>query len=356
MLACIVHYILEIRDFKKKKRARKRVKKWVILCVLVTLPVMLGLLVLAVMMSIFSTNLHNNRNAYTLEASSYLQMHCPYPCKGTFVAPIFIGKFSSFWYKSVTITQKHLDPGSSPYSPLHMKVFKMPAHQLRTYNNHYYNHSNRDVIILDFYALKGSTVNFTVFVNSTSFTSSGSVTLTISNNCTQSESVIFTRPLKVGPSELKRFFVKFVAPHNSYYYITTLIGHSNNAEIVSFDFDIHLRFLNASDWTGMEHQSSSTADPLNFRLGDSIFQPRDYIVVANITYVDNVDYRSHSQLRVTKHYRKFVYVVPAMVAGGVMFLGTTCVVLVCVCCYIVRKIIRRKRRGNELYDYSKHID
>lgn len=346
----------EKQDRKKKKKVRKHLKRCVGACIFISVPILLGLVVFAMMMGIFSTNLHGK--SYILETSSYLQMHCPYPCTGTSIAPILVGNFNSFWYELVTISQySGSDTPFPTYSPQTMRFFKIPAQQLHTFSRRYPPYNKSYNLILDqFYMLKGSTINFTIVVNSTSGTSSGSVNLTICNNrlayVSENSFKCEENQFTVGPRESKLTFVNFVAPHNSYYYITTK-GPRNNSKVVFFNVDINLKFLNSSDWKGVKYKTSSTGDPLNFNLG-SMFEAQDYVIVANIT--TDPDYPCYGQLTVTEHYRSFVYIVPAMVGGGLMCLGLTCTLILCLCYFLSRKVYHRKKHGEKLYDSDTHMD
>jgi hypothetical protein len=77
-----------------------------------------------------------------------------------------------------------------------------------------------------------------------------------------------------------------------------------------------------------------------------MFAAGSYTVVAK--FDTKYDQPYMGQMKVTKYHRNLVYVVPAIAAASFMLLGVIFVACICVCYCIVKRIIRRRRKGREL--------
>ena len=314
----------------------------------------LGLLLFTAAMSVFST--HLSRKKFNLEDSSFGQRFCPYPRPATASsATILVGQFNGFWHESVTVTQT--PPSSaSPYKFQSMKFYQIPTEQLRVHNMRYpsYNLTNSSIQLDQLYLLEGSHIDFLLRVQSINSTFPGFANLTICDTYPNYLLYSATNKCKhyqvtVEPMETKTHLVNFMAPKNSYYFVTTVAG-SERAQVDFIKVDmIDVRFLNSSDFDGVKNTESSDGQPLQISLGDML-DAQGYVVVAIVSSLGDEGY--YGQLRVIEDYRSFVYIVPAIAAAGLMAVGVTCVVGVWLCCYIIRRIIHRNKSQTEMGDYS----
>ena len=363
-MSCVCHYSLFqelvsvivtlFADDHDKKRmskirdiTRRRMSVFACFCT----PVLLGLLLFAVAMVIVWTYLDDKRE--TVVASSYGQMHCPMPCPELQPAPIYVTNYNTFWYKSVSISQ---DTDNHLYVPLDIAFYLVPADDLQVYTTVYqYNKSGYGDLVLDqFYALKGSSMNFSLVVENNG-TNPENVTLTICKDqakyTTSNEAACFQHySVTIDPNATTPLNVRFIAEQNSYYFITTK-PTPLHVTVEFFKTVIELRYLNSSDWKGLEpaltmktSDTAGTQRQLAFNGSlTSMFEAKDYSIVAVLSGDG-----AYSEMTITKQYQGLVYVVPAMAALCFMLLGITLVSCVCVCYQIITRIVYGRKKGNEL--------
>ena len=325
------------------------------------IPIILGILLLSIGMAIFSTYLSPAEETKTVETSNSYQWRCPATGTSPFpAAPIRLWKFNTFWYNSVSAKQ---ETDNNYYRPLTAYIYLIPDDKLRVYRRNYtcwcdaIPNCSSVFIFQGVYLLTGSSIEFSLVINSTSATENGHFNITICDdeisfsNQPPSCSVDFS--LTIGPSETDvRMNETFVAPKDSYYYITT--ATSVNAIISSYQVRMEILFLNSSDWNGLteatefhSYDAAGISHSIYYRNGlSSMFEAGIYTVVAK--FDTKYDQPYMGQMKVTKYHRNLVYVVPAIAAASFMLLGVIFVACICVCYCIVKRIIRRRRKGREL--------
>ena len=310
----------------------------------------MGLVLFSIGVGILSTHVPPAEEKETIETSSHDQMRCPAPHGGIRPQPIRVGKFNSFWYESVTATQL----AGGLYYTLTANVYLIPEKKLPIRTQKYTcpcNQSNCEYLYLRyFYLLEGSSVDFSLIFNSTSTTNPGFVNLTICDNYVNFNEAdcSLQYPISVRPHATgKAFKTRFTAPKDSYYFVTTYNQFSMNALIHSYQVDVEMKYLNESDLgtNVAAHFSRTESQGISKQIFDNngLASATNYVIVAAFDYSE-----AFGKMRVTKHHRNLVYVVPAIAAASFMLLGVIFVACICVCYCIVKRIIRRRRKGREL--------
>jgi hypothetical protein len=314
-------------------------------------------------MAAFAAKVYRAEETYTLEGSSWQQMRCPNdnPTRNPIQA-IRIGKFNTFWQKSVTVSQVAKRPN---YDPLSINFYLIPEQKLQVHTDTYTCSCNEychDTIKLSrFYLLEGSSVHFTMLVNSTDPIDPGFVNLTICDNYTDFQSSLAScswhHVVTVQPNEGdKPLITTFTAPKDSYYFITTYDTLTSNARISSYEIVIEIKFLNASDWGEIRPAVKASEDDLpdttytiyEGHLSENMLRSKEYVIVAQFP---TGQLSERGQMKINEHHRSTVYIVPAIVAGGPMVLGVTAIA--CVCAW--NEIFKRKRNRSESESDTKRL-
>lgn len=303
-------------------------------------------------MAIMSTHVADER--YTVVDASVGQMHCPLPCPAGEPAPIYIGNYNTFWHKSVTISQETDD---YLYFPLDIVFYLVPAENYKIHKKVYrYNNSDMPVLVLDqFYAMKESSIHISLSVSSND-TIPRCFNVTICQDLgkyqTDKEACVSDICYTVKPNSSAVFDAYFRVEDDGYYFITTKPTHAN-LHLNFFASDIFLHYLNSSDWSGMKpaltcYESETAGVTKTLVSNDSfasMLEAKEYSIVATFSSNGNGQF---GKIKVTKEYRSLVYVVPAMAAACLMLLGLVFIFCMCLCYRIIKRVIHRKIRGNEL--------
>ena len=349
---------------KQQKRQERKVRQVILRALKILcchcVPIILGILLLSIGMAVFSTYLSPAHETKTIETSNY-PLRCPTGTSSFPAQPIRVWKFDTFWYNSMIAKQ---EADYNYYWPLTAYLYLIPDDKLRVYRRNYTcwcdaipNCDSAYNIFRGVYLLKGSSIEFSLVINSTSATENGHFNITICddeisfNNQPPSCSVDLS--LTIGPRETDvPMNETFVAPRDSYYYITT--ATSVNAIISSYHVGMEILFLNSSDWNGLteatefhSYDAAGISQSIYHRNGlSSMFTAASYTVVAK--FDTKYDQGNMGQMMVTKYHRNLVYVVPAIAAVSFMLLGVILVACICICYWSVKRIIRRRRKGREL--------
>ena len=293
----------------------------------------------------------------TVETSNYYQLRCPAETGSFFpAAPIRVWRFNTFWFKSLTAKQE----ADYNYWPLTAHLYLIPENQIRVYRINYTCWGDEippdyDLIFFQhLYLLKGSSIEFLLLVNSTSSFENGHFNITICdnvqsfNNQPPSCSVNFHFMVQPNDKEVP-MNVTFVASEDSYYYVKTT--SPTNAVISSYQVTMEVLFLNSSDWNGIKEATEFSPASVSQSIysGDglsSIFGAKEYTVVAS--FPTKYDQANMGEMKFNKYHQNLVYAVPAIAAGLFMLLGIISIACLCICCHVVRRIIRYRQKGEEL--------
>ena len=299
---------------------------------------------IAVAIPLFLT--YTKGKEYSCEDSSHYQMRCPnaIPSHGA-PAAILVGRVSSFWYDSVSISQVK-DNADYQYYLQNVKFFVMPSHQLHVYSmQHSCNRTDSSPFLRfdQLYLLKESTLNFTICVRSKSNISRGVMIFIICDSNpsynNKFKNCLEYHFLYAEPNTMNCSSVLFTAPNNGFYYMTTNDLRYNNATLEFFQVDIDLRYLNSSDWhresaCSSNGVNSESADPCRISIErNHLFQAEEYAIVATVTGKG-----TYGKLEIKEHGRSLTYVIPAVAAAALILLGVFVVVCVGVHSCVVKRM------------------
>lgn len=319
---------------------RRRTRKIAKFCACLCLPITIGILVVVVAMPIFSVYL-NGQFRLTYEDSGFSQMSCPnmHPPAKSSKAAMLVGKLNSFWIDHVTVTQN----GTFPYSVMNLDIYLAQSNQLKVHNLQYSCSDSNDDIEFTIYLMKGSRLNFTTCVNSTSTVFPGVLNLTVctTDQCYQSpyaEKHLEQVPLLVEPNSTNctHNVLDFTAPHDQLYYITTGSNYRiANATLESYMVDISLFYFNSSSFKDPVCTStgSQPKDCHVWLQRESIFEPEEYSLIA-ITDTTKI-----GQLQIEAFHRQLVYAIPGTASGIIIVFGS---LIVCMCFGICYCLARRR--------------
>ena len=322
---------------------KRKSKKTRFLCTFFCLPIILGALAAAVTFPLFS--MHLTENQFTKDDTGRPQTQCPKMPDPSGKAVMLLGSVNSFWHDKVSISQQKSSEYPNSYHYNTVKFFLVPSDEIQlhkwniscSYSSPYYVH-----FVL--YLLKGSTLNLTTTISSTSTTTTGLLNLTICTNFPcwlyLTEDYLEIKPLLVEPNKTNTTSLLFTAPHNSFYYFTSSsLSRNVNASLDFYHVDMTMSYLNYTMWSNKkESVCTSTGSTPNkceiwIKRG-GIFQAKEYAILAVPVQTDFV-----SQLKVKIHHRRLAYVVPGVAVGGLLL-----VVLIAAALFLAaRHFVQRKR-------------
>ena len=290
-------------------------------------------------------------------------MRCPsnFLYRDSGVMPIRVGTVNSFWYDSVSISQ--IINQNDHYYAQTVTYFVLPSEHLPVRRVKYscpdeadskQPHYGDKIVFDQLYLLKYSTLNFTtICINSTSEEYRGVLNLTICDN--KKDYIIYNHDFGTHCLQQYRLYVDantsnctgfyfFTAPHDGFYYITTVGPNDKNATVTSYKVDVDLRYLNSSNWANKNSACSSTGIPqpnsCRIPIGKKgWFPPKNYDIVATITASGDLGKLTIDGAAT----RSQVYIIPAVAAIAVIVVGLMCVVCAGVSVCAAGRIGKEKR-------------
>lgn len=316
----------------------------------------MGLLMIIVAFPLFSVHLKNKE--YSREVSGSSQLHCPNTEIDAVSAPpvaVRIGRLNSFWQNYISISQELPD---SRYVYSTISYFVIPSRHIHVHTKQFSCNKTAPGLSLNYqlYMLQKSNLNLTVCIRSNNGTSQGVRNITICdtwpsylnythrliNNCLEQHHLF------VEPNGTNCTTLSFIAPRDSFYFLTTASSNSHsNTKVDSYRVDVNLRYLDSADWSNETPKCTSIGYPPNschiWVERKNLFHAEEYIIIAT-----NAGDNKYGYIKVRQRYRSLAYIIPALAATALTLVGCS----ICLCGGIVRKVIQTSRKRHRKQNNS----